>query len=360
MPPSAQETVLPVDSPSSSKLPILFLYGSETGNAEGICHELYAAACSGGYNAKIATLNQYEGAGFLQAPVVVIVCSTTGDAEPPDNARKFVKWLKKKAHPSDLLRGMQYSILALGDTNYAAFCQAGRFIDQKMRDLGATVFQARGDADEAVGLEAVVEPWKERLWASMPTCALPDPPAEQAPPPVVPDRPEAAGTDLSVGRDPAPESVGGESGVQAGPGALDPFDPVPAAACGAPHPAEDGGPPPGASLPPPPPPLLFLYGSETGTAEGLCHDLHLEAGDRGHPAMIAALNHALRDEASVFLGAPLVVIVCSTTGDGEAPESARKFVRWLKKKAHPPDLLRGMQYSVLALGDTNYTAFCQA
>ena len=331
---------------------VLFLYGSETGNAEGICHELRSEATREGYTGTISTLNQHEASGFVTAPVVVIVCSTTGDAEFPENARKFAKWLKKKAHPRDLLQGIQYAVLALGDTNYAQFCKAGRAIDLRMRELGASPFLERGDADEAVGLEAVVEPWKAKLWAVLPSAfgaksALPSlkGPAVSHGKPLVVDAvlpqicADAAQPDVVMGLRPAAPQP---------PPAAD-TDAADAAA----PPAADAAAEPRT----PTKPVLFLFGSETGNAEGICHELCTQAQGEGYTGTISTLN---QHEASGFVTAPVVVIVCSTTGDAEFPENARKFAKWLKKKAHPRDLLQGIQYAVLALGDTNYAQFCKA
>jgi len=297
--------------------PLLFLFGSETGNAEGLCHEFHNQAVSLGHPARIAPLNDFDSVGFQQAPTVIIICSTSGDGEPPENARKFVRWLKKKTHAPDTLQGMRFGVLALGDTNYTHFCRAGRTIDTRLAEMGARALVPRGDADDAVGLEAVVEPWKAALWNALSQPAAPIP---RGPPAVT-----AEATDLG--------SCSGERR---------PTDrPVDCAATPE-SPAR---------------PLLVLFGSETGNAAELSHDLHREALARGCASRVSSLN----DYESVgFQKATVVVIVCSTTGDAEPPQNARKFVRWLKRKTHPEDLLSSMRYALLALGDTNYSGFCRA
>ena len=63
----------------------------------------------------------------------------------------------------------------------------------------------------------------------------------------------------------------------------------------------------------------------------------------------------------VNLSVPTVfVVVCSTTGNGEHPENADMFWRWLRRRTHPKTLMENVYYSVLALGDTNYTKFWYA
>eukprot|EP00002_Diphylleia_rotans_P017415 TRINITY_DN3383_c0_g1_i1.p1 TRINITY_DN3383_c0_g1~~TRINITY_DN3383_c0_g1_i1.p1 ORF type:complete len:356 (+),score=62.85 TRINITY_DN3383_c0_g1_i1:160-1227(+) len=62
---------------------------------------------------------------------------------------------------------MKYAVLALGDSNYTNFCACGTTIDIRLSELGATRFYPRGNADDAVGLEQVVEPWIEGLWKKL-------------------------------------------------------------------------------------------------------------------------------------------------------------------------------------------------
>ncbi|OQR81495.1 NADPH-cytochrome P450 reductase, partial [Thraustotheca clavata] len=95
---------------------------------------------------------------------VIIVCSTTGNGDPPSNAEKFWRFIKKRAHPSTLLKHVQYTVLGLGDTNYDKFCHMGKSIYRRLKDLGAESFYDLGCADEAMGLEDAVEPWIEGFW----------------------------------------------------------------------------------------------------------------------------------------------------------------------------------------------------
>lgn len=55
-----------------------------------------------------------------------------------------------------------------------------------------------------------------------------------------------------------------------------------------------------------------------------------------------------------------IIIVCSTTGNGEAPENAGKFWRYVKRRTQPKDMLAGLHFTVLGLGDTNYDKFWYA
>jgi sulfite reductase (NADPH) flavoprotein alpha-component len=101
-------------------------------------------------------------------------------------------------------------------------------------------------------------------------------------------------------------------------------------------------------------PLTILYGSQTGTAESLAKKISKEAGKRGF--VPAILDMAQTDPAKLANEKNLLVIT-STYGDGEPPDSAKALHAALMDGTHT---LSGVRFSVCALGDTNYTLFCQA
>ncbi|KAG5464322.1 hypothetical protein LSCM1_00504 [Leishmania martiniquensis] len=151
------------------------LYGSETGNAESIAKHLHHDAISnhGFVDAECMTLNQAVSRKLFDAQLaddaatslcVVIVCSTTGDGEPPQNAARFRRWLR---NTTGTLHNTRYCLLALGDKNYNNFCAPGIFIDKRLSDMGAARFYPRGEADDGIGLHLVVNPWMEGLWGAL-------------------------------------------------------------------------------------------------------------------------------------------------------------------------------------------------
>ncbi|HRE80501.1 MAG TPA: sulfite reductase subunit alpha [Opitutaceae bacterium] len=101
-------------------------------------------------------------------------------------------------------------------------------------------------------------------------------------------------------------------------------------------------------------PLTILFGSQTGTAEGLAKKAAKDAGKRGFAASI--VDMAQTDLSKLATERNLLVIV-STYGDGEPPDSAKALHASLATTSD--GTLHQVRYSVCALGDTNYPLFCQ-
>ncbi|XP_028812932.1 methionine synthase reductase-like isoform X2 [Denticeps clupeoides] len=141
------------------------LYGSQRGQAQAIAEEIGEQAAQRGLEADLSCLSEKEKYDLEKetAPVVFVV-STTGDGEPPDTAVPFVRRIKKKTLRRERFARLCYALLALGDTNYANFCNCGKTIDKRLQELGGKRFYATGHADDAVGLELVVDSWIEGLW----------------------------------------------------------------------------------------------------------------------------------------------------------------------------------------------------
>ncbi|XP_068604026.1 methionine synthase reductase isoform X2 [Brachionichthys hirsutus] len=151
--------------PCETKPRFVVLYGSQKGQAQSLAEGVAEVAEEHGLVAELSCLDQNENYNLEKenAPVVFIV-STTGDGEPPDNALRFVKCIKRKALSGDHYKDLTYALLALGDTNYANFCNCGKTIEKYLEELGGKQFYATGYADDGVGLEIVVDPWLDGIW----------------------------------------------------------------------------------------------------------------------------------------------------------------------------------------------------
>ncbi|KAJ3048638.1 hypothetical protein HK097_010367, partial [Rhizophlyctis rosea] len=149
---------------------LVVLYASQTGNAEWIAKHIHEEALARGYQSQCFVLDEFVKVDLKQNLAMIIVASTTGDGDPPDNATKFWRWLRRAKGPElEAIKGKKYALLGLGDTNYSNFCNTAKRLDRKFSDLGAEVFLAKGFADDATGLEEVVDPWIAKLWDALPS-----------------------------------------------------------------------------------------------------------------------------------------------------------------------------------------------
>jgi len=149
---------------------IYVLFGSQTGNAQQISRNIHELLNEHGIPSIYLSLNetiQDNTFCFLpekeNATSLVIVCSTTGNGDPPETANRFWRTLKNRKLASSLLEGLEYAVLGLGDTNYDHFCHMGKQIDRRMNQLGATRFLELSCADESVDLEETVDSMTEKI-----------------------------------------------------------------------------------------------------------------------------------------------------------------------------------------------------
>jgi len=140
------------------------LYGSQTGNAEALAQTAAKSARAKGLVPVVQALGDVDLDVFATMRHVLIVTSTYGEGEMPDNAQLF--WDAISASTAPRLDQMHFAVLAIGDTGYDGFCQAGKFIDMRLEQLGAKRVVDRIDCD--IDYE---EPSSEWLNSSMPQFA---------------------------------------------------------------------------------------------------------------------------------------------------------------------------------------------
>ena len=125
--------------------PLVVLYGSQTGTAEGLAKKTAKVAESRGFAPRLVSMEKYADVDLTKEQNVLVITSTYGDGDPPDMAQAFWNWLKADTAPK--LEHLRYSVLALGDTNYSAFCQFGKICDERFAALGAKRVADRKDCD---------------------------------------------------------------------------------------------------------------------------------------------------------------------------------------------------------------------
>lgn len=131
------------------------LYGTQTGNSERLA-KLTAERLDGlGIGNTLCSMGSFNPRELGKINWLLVIVSTQGLGEPPVEAEAFHNYLRGKRAPS--LGHMKYSVLALGDSSYADFCQTGKEFDKVFEDLGGERLFGRVDCD--VDFEDSYEEW---------------------------------------------------------------------------------------------------------------------------------------------------------------------------------------------------------
>ena len=152
----ASQSQLSVAAEPAGKLTII--YASQTGNAKGVAEALKNEADANGIAVELFDASDYKCKNLAKETHVIIVASTNGEGEAPDNAIELHEFLQSKKAPK--LANLKYAVIALGDSSYEFFCQTGKDFDSYLSKLGATAFLERLDCD--VDYEAPASEWRKQ------------------------------------------------------------------------------------------------------------------------------------------------------------------------------------------------------
>ncbi|MGG1573544.1 assimilatory sulfite reductase (NADPH) flavoprotein subunit [Fictibacillus sp. NRS-1165] len=139
----AAEVELHSDQTISKEVTIL--YGSQTGNAQGVAETGGKMLEGRGFQVNVLSMNDFKPNQIKKIQNLLIVVSTHGEGDPPDNALSFHEFLHGKRAPK--LEELRFSVLSLGDSSYEHFCQTGKEFDQALEELGGTRLYPRVDCD---------------------------------------------------------------------------------------------------------------------------------------------------------------------------------------------------------------------
>jgi sulfite reductase (NADPH) flavoprotein alpha-component len=155
---AAPAAFAPAAAAAAAPLPtVTIISASHTGNGRKISEKLTAAVQAQGLQARMIKAGDYQPREIAKEKLLYVVISTHGDGDPPDEARGLYEFLGTKRAPH--LPELQYSILALGDTSYPKFCEAGRVMDERLAKLGAKRLLPRVDCD--VDFEKLAQTWAD-------------------------------------------------------------------------------------------------------------------------------------------------------------------------------------------------------
>lgn len=142
---------------------VTILFGSQSGNAKGLADKAKKTLEGQDFKVTLSSMSDFKPNNLKKVDNLLIIVSTHGEGDPPDNAISFHEFLHGKRAPK--LEGLQYSVLALGDSSYEFFCETGKQFDQRLEELGGTRLYPRFDCD--VDYDEPAAEWLEGVLNSL-------------------------------------------------------------------------------------------------------------------------------------------------------------------------------------------------
>ena len=144
-------------------VPVTIAWGSQTGTSEALAKKAAKLLSSKGHVPTVLDIAQLSPHHLTGIEKLLVITSTYGDGEPPDNAADFHKALHADDAPA--IPSLAYSVLALGDSSYPDFCKCGRDFDSRLAALGATRIAPTVECD--VEFDEPFATWISSLGASL-------------------------------------------------------------------------------------------------------------------------------------------------------------------------------------------------
>ncbi|AWI11596.1 assimilatory sulfite reductase (NADPH) flavoprotein subunit [Caldibacillus thermoamylovorans] len=149
------QTAAPETEQSIQTREVTVLFGSETGNGQSLASTLVEKLQAKQLPVQSFSMDDFKPQNLKKVQDLLIITSTHGEGEPPENARSFYEFLHSKRAPK--LENVRFSVLALGDESYEFFCQTGKDFDKRLEELGGERLYPRVDCD--VDFEDPAEQW---------------------------------------------------------------------------------------------------------------------------------------------------------------------------------------------------------
>jgi sulfite reductase alpha subunit-like flavoprotein len=138
---------------------IKILFGTVTGNAEECAFRMAVALQKEEFPVEVVNLSVYPVKQITEEGLVIIVTSTWGDGEPPDDALPFFEHVQSLS--PEALRNLSYAVYALGDRDYSQFCGFGCTLDELFAARGAQRMVERQECD--LDYDTPLKPWVDTL-----------------------------------------------------------------------------------------------------------------------------------------------------------------------------------------------------
>lgn len=138
---------------------ITIISASQTGNARRLAGSLRDDLLAAGLEVNLIGAGDYKFKQLVREKLLVVVASTHGEGEPPEEAVALYNYLLSKKVPA--LTHTEFAVFGLGDASYEHFCKTGKDFDSRLAELGASRLLDRVDAD--VEYQSAAREWRERL-----------------------------------------------------------------------------------------------------------------------------------------------------------------------------------------------------
>lgn len=174
---ASQQTKISVPEMATSTSGVTVLYGSQTGNAQHIAGQLSKQLEASGFKVSHSAMSDFKTKELKNTATLLIIVSTHGEGDPPDNAVSFHEFLHSRKAPK--LPELKYAVLALGDSSYEFYCHTGRQFDERLSALGAQQLLERVDCDvdfdesAAAWISKVLETLKQDKSSTTPASITP-------------------------------------------------------------------------------------------------------------------------------------------------------------------------------------------
>lgn len=158
------------------RIPCTVLYASETGTAQRFAEQL-ARNFRLVFNTKLVCMDSYKIENLLSEKLVLVVTSTFGSGQSPENGRTFASRLSKlassnqdrqKQTPTEIalpnnMKNIRYSVFGLGNSSYEEFCGFGHFMNKHLANIGAKSLYPIGEGDELGGQKESFDLWSAEV-----------------------------------------------------------------------------------------------------------------------------------------------------------------------------------------------------
>ena len=155
---------LPAQPAGATLQSALVIFGTETGNSKKIASQVQQELKNTGLKTKLVSTSLVKTDELYKSELIVLVCSTHGDGEPPESAKGFHSAMQNLKVP---LSSQKFAVLGLGDSSYPAFCQTGKDFDSFFDKAGATRLHPLGECD--VDYQETAENWINGLLHALQT-----------------------------------------------------------------------------------------------------------------------------------------------------------------------------------------------